>query len=131
MATVWGPISYLFGWKAIPFALEDLDSNYATVSKYTRPLSAVVSTFVSILGEEAILAGGGWLCSVQGDESFRSVSYHNFCAVTFCHICSLPASAVGPVEHLVCSVFGRGSECEAVPSSLIGVWASSAAKVGA
>lgn len=51
-----GAGSNLLGWKAMPFALDDLDSNYLNCQKEHAgqivPISEAICTFVSMLGEE-------------------------------------------------------------------------------
>jgi hypothetical protein len=48
--------SNLLGWKAMPFALEDLDSNYFNLSEAMRQKVSInfknKHTFVSMFGEE-------------------------------------------------------------------------------
>jgi hypothetical protein len=52
-----------FGWKAIPFALDDFDSNYDKVSQ-ARLWAHRVHTFVSMFGEDCILERKGCYCIV-------------------------------------------------------------------
>lgn len=52
-------VTDLLGWKAMPFALEDLDSNCIQVSGSLNWPTGEGHTFVSMLGEDAMVAVGG------------------------------------------------------------------------
>lgn len=62
--TCLGVPRYLFGWNAMPFALEDLDSNYGTSISSRGELHVGVRAFVNI--EEDMLIG------VWGKPQLRS-----------------------------------------------------------